>query len=265
MAISSVGYGPEGFSVGFGSDDSGPGYHSQHERYQVARENMVPDMRERVRAAREAGLHPLFAMGANTGLANSPNFNMPGQSATGSFKDIGMKWETEAQKKRASAITRNSELRNQILEIEIANMKSSGGNNVNTDELVKDLNQKKINPALQEREKGVVTAHHPKSKQKGMGVRPLTNAIIVGDQSIQFAVEEAADIAEDPIKIIGAAMLDRNNQGVQWRKAIRDYAGWAHPRDYKARNLAERVITKKLFWGLAKYKRSYKIPRYMGR
>ena len=206
------------------------------------------------------GIHPLFGLGATTGSA-SPAFGIPGQSEEGSFAQKGLKAASAGLNQYSQVLAQKDliEAQNTASALRMAEANTSN-DNVSVSEQVKS-----INPHLQEFKKGEVVAHDPKSKQKGMGRRPLTNAITIGDQDIQFAVEEAADIMEDPVKIIGLAMLDRNNKGVQWRKAIRDYAGMAHPRDYKARNLAERVITKSLLWGALKYKRHYKIPRYMGR
>ncbi len=68
MPINEIGVGPEGVSVGLGSDNQGPGIHSQHRSHEVARQQIVPNILEQKRGWEAAGFHPLWAMGGGGSL-----------------------------------------------------------------------------------------------------------------------------------------------------------------------------------------------------
>ena len=47
--------------------------------------------------------------------------------------------------------------------------------------------------------------------------------IRIGGQVIQFSVEEAADLIEDPVAALAGAYFYHGNKGVDWAWAIKDY------------------------------------------
>lgn len=227
-------------------------------------------MKQRMRDAKRHSIHPLVMMGINPGTGGGFSGQLTGGNNIGrGIADAGHQLGQAV----ANSGTRELQKERMVAEIELLKAQATAlGQKPPQDPAPgmpgQNVQQGVVPPIhhpTQEFKKAEVLPHAKGNPQKGMGVRPLTNGITIGDQTIQMMVDEPADIAEDPAKILIAAALDRSNTGVQWRKAIRDYAGIAHPRDYKARNLAERVITREFLWGLAKLKRSYKIPRYMGR
>lgn len=226
-----------------------------------------------VHGARAAGLHPLFALGGGTS-GSAPAFNMPGQSETGSRSSDAVRGLAETllgmqQRRDTVDLTQNQALLSAMraLEQKLNSDNKSAGEVAETAVQNRRIHPERIDPALQEFKKGEVGAHAagPGGKQKSLNVKSLTTGIRIGDQVVQMATEDAEGIMEDPVAVIGTAMLDRNNKGIQWKKLIRDFVGMRHPDDFYAAEKAYTTITKKLLWGLVTTKRHYKIPRYMGR
>jgi hypothetical protein len=229
-------------------------------------------MRSRMQDAQELGIHPLVMMGIDPGGAG-------GFTGFDSQSNIGDGIARAGEALGTSIIMREnkkiSKLEEERVQAEIDLLKAQATN----------LGQKPpsqpisgmygqtgprgsfpdIDPTVQEQRKAEVLPYSKAVPHQGLGEKPLTNAFNVGDQKIHFMAEESSDISEDPAWNLAVAFFDRSNEAVDWRKAIRDFAGVQEPRDYKARNLAERKITKRFLWGLVKISKHYKIPKYMGR
>lgn len=169
MAIDSLSIGPTGFSIGGGSSSVSKQSRLLRKEYEYRDRYAGRGIQAQVQGYRDAGLHPLFAMGA--GGSQAPVFDMPGQAASGSHADLGIQIASEAAKADIEATTKNKELQNQLLQIEIDNLKRTGGGN--------DIDPRKaVDLALGEmKEKGSVITHKvPPKVQSTEGIVELKPA-----------------------------------------------------------------------------------------
>lgn len=127
MAINSLSVGPEGISIGGGGISSRKAARNLRKQYEYRDRYAGRGIEAQVQGYQEAGIHPLFGLGASAG--QSPVFSMPGQAETGSHADVGIQIASEAAKKEIEAATKNQELRNELLQIEIDKLKKTGGGN----------------------------------------------------------------------------------------------------------------------------------------
>lgn len=261
----------------FGGGGSGtPNLSMGRERYQrrglyaLENENIGNRLKATVDGAKAAGLHPLFAMGA--GATGGGQFSMPGgQQQQGSFaKDaLSAVGKSFAQIANYQAQADLVEKMNQLEKTQRADRELSNDTAFALDRhpplSKKPLARAKASGGLAEYEPAKIGSQVEGNPQMTGSEKSLTTGLRIGDQVVQTIAEDPSDLADDPVMIIGAAMLDKNNRNVDFKKVIRDFAGWRHPLDYKKAQQTERTITKSLLWGLVKFKKHYQITPGQGR
>ncbi len=173
----------------------------------------------RVRDAKKAGLHPLFAMGAGgSPTGGGSSFSIPGQSSGGSAKQRGL----EGVARAAGAIGRHySELdlidaQNQAATLRLLEQKLSN-----------DVTQTipAINPAAQIVKKGEVDPYYKKNPERNLSVKSPMTQFRIGNQKIFLPIEDADQMMEDPAAVIAAAVMYQGNDHINWSQVWLDYTG----------------------------------------
>lgn len=106
------------------------------------------DIMGKLRAAKEGGLHPLFALGSSGAGGGSPAFDIPGQSETGSFRDAGVAIKGASKVDDASAKlineqTKTEKVRRGLLESDLKNKVTGvGPGTESTEAIVKTMQEK---------------------------------------------------------------------------------------------------------------------------
>lgn len=178
-----------------------------------------------VQGAREAGVHPVFALGGAQGAA--PQMAIPGQSNSGSHADVGLQMISEAEKKRIDATTKNQELRNQLLQIELDKLKKpSGGLDADVQDVFNsNFAVPPIDTRVQELDKGKVQPFKKKSPTSNLNVISPATGVRIGSQKIYMLAEDAESLAENPMFILGMASMYKENKDVDWAQVWNEYTG----------------------------------------
>ncbi len=169
----------------------------------------------RVKQAKAAGLHPLFAMGGTAG--SSPGFAIPGQKRSGSaarnaIEDIG-KFGASIYQEKANLVTAQAALS----AVELARHTTSN-----------DMAQMTIpmhRPEFQEIKKGQTDPHYTKSPEQSLNVKSPMTQVRIGSQKVWVPVEEIDEFMENPLAVGGLTVLYHGNKNVSWSKLANDYAG----------------------------------------
>lgn len=201
----------------------------------IAQQTAAQTIMGKVQGAREAGLHPLYAMG---GGGAGPTFAMPGQSPSGSHKDLGaslmqmsqlqnQRERTSIDKKESASRLQNDELGRQLTQLRIDKIKNDAGNSpalVNTDPR-SPYNLPNINPLVQEIKKGEVDTHMKKNPEQSLNVKSPMTRVRIGSQLVWVAVEELDEFMENPLLVGGLTVLYHGNKDVNWSQLWHEYRG----------------------------------------
>lgn len=185
----------------------------------------------RVKDAKAAGIHPLFAMGSQGASGQSVQSAIPGQSGTGSFaKDalqaIGGGFASIAQ------IQAQTDLVEKMAELEALQQADRELSNDTTYPI--DVRRRSFTPKkssqeraattpLTEFKKGEVGAYNPKAPSENMNVLSPMTTVRIGSQLVKVPVEEAADFMEDPLAAGLATYMYHGNNHVDWGLLAREY------------------------------------------
>ncbi len=118
----SIGYGPEGFSIGFGGGGSSSqrliksGRKAIQRQYALQNQN-IPAQAE---AYRKAGLHPLWAMGGGGSVGNTPPVPLGGRS-----RGVSGSFSSKVISGPEAASIRESNARTKLLEAQADDLRSS--------------------------------------------------------------------------------------------------------------------------------------------
>lgn len=211
-----------------------------------------------VKNAKAAGLHPLFALGASG--AQGPSFQMQGQSETGSFASKGLRSAAQGLNQYA----RYKELIEAQADLSKARTTEALVSNDQTQQLSETpRTQAAASAGLAEYKPAEIGAHVKGRPTETGSTRSVMTGIRIGNQTIQFPIEEPDQLMEDPAAALLGAYLYGGNRHVDWGKAARQYMDIRAPFNYK--NRAESVTRKKILWGLASIARHWKRSRGQGR
>lgn len=197
------------FSGGLRSSGGGyPRAYGMAERY--------TGYKARVRQAKEAGLHPLFAMG--TSSTAGPGFAIPGQSRSGSYarkaiEDAG-KLGVEIYKDKANLVTAQAAL----AAVELA--RHSIGNDT-----AQRITLPSYQPDTQSVKKGQVDPFRTKNPEQSLNVKSPMTQVRIGSQKVWVPVEEIDEFMENPLAVGGLTYIYHGNKNVDWKRMANDYAG----------------------------------------
>ncbi len=163
-----------------------------------------------------AGVHPLFAMGANT---TSFQPSMGSGSAAGDAvrqisQNVGNRELVNLQKDLIKEQIENSKYRR---ETDRAN--STQERNVEGITIPGTLK------AAQEIDKGKVQPFRTKNPEQNLSVISPITTMRMGTQRLKIPVEETDQIMEDPAMVAVATYFYHGNKDVDWMKLLRDYTG----------------------------------------
>lgn len=174
-------------------------------------------LRGSVEGAREAGLHPLFALGGGAMAGGGPSVSPAGQSDTGSamteaimglvstILNIQNKRESNDQAKQQSL---NSAMR--VIEHKMTT------DNLASDRLLElARQQRQLNP-MQEYKPGEVQAHRKGRTEQSQNERRVWHLYEYGPHKVFLPIEEISELLENPVKIFGMAQTYHGNKGVDW-------------------------------------------------
>lgn len=184
----------------------------------------------RVKDAKAAGLHPLFAMGApSIGGGGSPSFSIPGQSERGSGISNAV---TAAQKayQGQALYTAQKDLVEAQAELSRARALEQVTSNDNAEEIMSRApHGPDFNPKRQELKRGEYQVagsdRHP--EQNANVIRPMTT-MKLGSQNIFIPMEELESFMEDPLAPSAAVLTYHGNRDVDWATVHQDWTkgGW---------------------------------------
>lgn len=173
-----------------------------------------------VKGAREAGLHPLFAMGASgyTPPASGGSAGIPGQSPSGSFA-------RDALSELSRHFLRVSEMRAAGDLIDAQNRRSilSKQENASSNDTQQALADQYVLDKDQELKKGEVMAYEKRHPEQNKNVISPMTKMRIGSQTLQIPVEEADTIMEDPVAAAAAAYTYHGNKNIDWPLLFQEY------------------------------------------
>jgi len=164
-----------------------------------------------------AGVHPLFAMGANT---TSFQPSMGSGSAAGDAvrqisRNVANKELVNLQKDLIKEQIENSRYRR---ETDRAN--SQQEKNVDPTIVLPRINQ-----AVQEINKGQVDPFVKKNPEQSLNVKSIMSKIRIGKQEVWLPIDEIDEFFENPLAIGAAVFAYHGNKNIDWPRLFRDYTG----------------------------------------
>lgn len=168
----------------------------------------------RTEDAQAAGIHPLFAMGAQTS-------SFQNQAPTGSSAGdaLGM---TGRQYTRA-----NTDL--VLANVELAKAKTAAINSNSSQDVIypgiQPVVKPGLNPNVQELEKGRVQPYVKKNPEQNLTKISPVSTFRLGSQEVKLPIEDAEQITEDPAAVAFLAYNYHGNKNVNWQKVIEEYTG----------------------------------------
>lgn len=154
--------------------------------------------------ATDRGLHPLYALGGGGG-GSAPAFQIPGQSPSGSHKDLGRALldvsQMRDQKRRTDSALKNDEITRQLTQLRIDQIKNDVGRGpiINV-EPKSPYVMPNINPMLQEIDKGKVQPGKKSDLAQNLSVKRAwtTTHIIPGpkNRALLLPAEEPSEVFE---------------------------------------------------------------------
>lgn len=205
-----------GLIGGRASDRSNTRIANQNIAYQ--KEFAQQGIQWRTEDAQAAGVHPLYAMGANT---TSFQNNQPTGSRAGDALAMSGRQFTRAN---LDLIAANVELtRAKTAQIE---------SNAQQDVIYNGIGDRSrrvvkpgLNPNVQELEKGRVQPHVKAHPEQNLSVLSPMTTFRMGSQKVRLPIEEMDQAMEDPVAVAVAAYFYHGNKDVNWRKLILEYTG----------------------------------------
>lgn len=191
--------------------------------YRIGRqqEDKYGGIGQRVRQAKEAGLHPLFALGAN--LGSSPSFSTAGQSARGSAAQQGL----EGVARAAGSYGRNQtqldlvHAQNQSSALRLAEHALSN----DTSQSLVETTLPKIESPTQEIKKGEVDTHMKKQPEQSTSVMSPYKRVRLGSQEVWVPTDEVDTFMEDPLAVGSLTYLYHGNKNVDWALLVNEFRG----------------------------------------
>ncbi len=174
-------------------------------------------MRGAVEGAKEAGLHPLFALGGGAMSGGGPSVAPAGQSETGGAQTDAVMGLVQTlldiQGKRESSDQARQQAMNSAMRVIEHKMNSD---NLASDTLMELARQKKALNPMQEYKPGEVQAHRKDRTEQSQNKRRVWHMYEYGPHKVWLPIEEISELLENPVKIFGMAQTYHGNAGVDW-------------------------------------------------
>lgn len=238
-----IGSGADILSTAFGGDSISRAKRMAREEYKYQHRYgpWVQDamIKGRVQAVKEAGLHPLFALGGGGG-SMSAGVPFTGGGEAGSSKSAAVR-SIGSRLENAMIRANDKKLEKELAEAqaELATARALEGvlsndhawaidNEVNRGMQLTAQNrasQRKSRspnlefPKMQEVKKGEVDAHVPGAPEQSLNRKAPWTKINWGSQKIWILTDQLDTLADNPGFVLGSAYLYHGNKGVNWRKA----------------------------------------------
>ncbi len=183
------------------------GQRSQSGRnYEQQKEFAQNQIQWRTQDAQAAGVHPLFAMGAQT-QSFTPGF----ETGSGSGDAI------------RGAARGISKAREDFLEAQIENTKAK------TAAIQANARQDLVLPIIdrqkQEIDKGKVQPYSRKNPEQNTSVMSPMTKVRLGSQTVWVPTEEVDTFMEDPLAVGALTYTYKGNKDVDWKLLINEYSG----------------------------------------
>lgn len=198
-----------------------------------------------VEGAREAGLHPLFALGGGK-HGGSAGQVIPGQSSKGSFARDGLSAIASHFYRLAEYQARTNLVQAQ----REGSAEATSSNQISND--TSTALKGKMDKDLQVFKKGEFQAYNARHPEQSKDELSPMKSFRIGDQKVWLPVEDLSDASDNPLFVFGGAYLYHGNKNVDWARAYRDYTGarpnrsLAGERKWVRENLSDKAIRKKL-------------------
>ncbi len=179
--------------------------------YERSKEFAQNQIQWRTEDAQEAGVHPLFAMGAST-----TSFQPGGSSG---YRETGSVAGNTIRRLTGQI----SNMQKDFMLAQIENTKAK------TTQILANANQDnvvpKIDARVQQVEKARVQPYKKDYPEQNLSVLSPMTKFRIGSQKVFLPVEEMDQVMEDPLKVAVAAYNYRGNKNVNWRRLIEEYTG----------------------------------------
>lgn len=164
-----------------------------------------------------AGVHPLFAMGANT-ASFQPGIPESGSAAGNAVRRISGR---EGNRERLKL--ENDLIREQI---ETSRWRRQvDRSNATQDSVSRGITVPGINTSAQEIDKGKVQPFKTKNPEQSTNVMSPMSQFRIGSQKVWLPIEEIDQAMEDPVAVFIAAFNYKGNKNVNWAKVAAEYSG----------------------------------------
>lgn len=164
--------------------------------------------------AQAAGIHPLYAMGAQT---SSFQNQQPTGSAAGDA--LGM---AGRQYSRASNDLTLANV--QLTKAKTAQIRANSSQDV-VYPGIEPVVKPGINRAVQEIQKGRVDPYVKKNPEQNLNIISPISTARVGTQTLKIPVDNTDQFMEDPAMVAAATYFYHGNKNINWRKMLREYTG----------------------------------------
>lgn len=239
-----------GSKDGFSGGDTRDAYRvARNYQPELTRANAWAQIEGTIGGARDSGIHPLYALGAGGG-GGSPAFAMPGQSPSGSHKDIGRAMLDAAQstqmRKESDSRIKNDELQRQLTQLRIDEIKNDAGRSpaVVSNDPKSPYVLPIINTAVQEIKKGEVQTYKKAAPEHNLNVISPMATVRIGSQKVSVPVDEVDAFFEDPLAIGAATYLYHGNKNINWKLLWMEYSkgmAKAKPNKFSTKKLIQAV------------------------